>query len=53
MQLWTMIQIHNKFIEDNQYDSVLSSWLIVHKFQEQRTVSFVTTQEEEVLTTNF
>ena len=46
-------QIHNKFIEDNQYDSVLSSWLIAQKFQEQKTVSFVTTQQEEVLTTNF
>ena len=46
-------QIHNKFIEDNQYDSVLSSSLIVWKFQEQRTVSFVTTQQEDVLTTNF
>ena len=46
-------KIHNKYIEDNQYDSVLSSWLIAHKFQEQRTISFVTTQQEEVLATNF
>ena len=46
-------KIHNKFIEDNQYDSVHSSWLIVQKFQDQRTVSFVTTQEKEVLAMNF
>ena len=46
-------QVHNKYIEDNRYDSVLSSWLIVQKFPEQRTVSFVTTEQKEVLTTNF
>ena len=43
----------NKTIEDNQQDSVYFIMVNSVKIQEQRTVSFVTTQQEEVLTTNF
>ena len=44
---------YNKTIEDNQQDSVYFIMVNSAKIQEQRTVSFVTTQQEEVLTTNF
>ena len=44
---------YNKTIEDNQQDSVHFIMVNSTKIQEQRTVSFVTTQQEEVLTTNF
>ena len=44
---------YNKTIEDNQQDSVHFVMVNNVKIQEQRTISFVTTQQEEVLTTNF
>ena len=44
---------YNKTIEDNQQDSVYFIMVNSAKIQEQRTISFVTTQQEEVLTTNF
>ena len=43
---------YNKTIEDNQQDSVYFIMVNSAKIQEQRTVSFVITQQE-VLTTNF
>ena len=44
---------YNKTIEDNQQDSVYFIMVNSAKIQEQRTVSFGTTQQEEVLTINF
>ena len=43
---------YNKTIEDNQQDSIYFIMVNSTKIQEQRTVSFVTTQQEEVLATN-
>ena len=45
-------KIYNKPLKITKV-TVISSWLIVHKFPRQRTVSLVTAQQEEVLTTNF
>ena len=44
---------YNKPIEDSQQDSVYFIMVNSAKIQEPRTVSFVTTQQEEVLTINF
>ena len=44
---------HNKTIEDNQQNSVYFIMVNSTKIQEKRTVSFVTTQQEELLTTSF
>ena len=42
---------YNKTIEDNQPASVYFIMVNSMKIQEQRTISFVTKQQEEVLTT--
>ena len=44
---------YNKFLEDNQKDSIYFIMANSAKIQDKRIVSFVTTQQEEVLTTNF
>ena len=44
---------YNKFFEDNQKDSIYCIMVNSAKIQDKRTISFVTRQQEEVLTTNF